>query len=75
MYLVDDHYAKRNSPICLEYMRVTKYWPHCPFSFLLIVIQVDVSFVEACFLQRKDSRQQLEFMKQLVHDLESNENL
>ena len=32
-HAVDDHNAKRHSPICLEYVCATKYLPHRPFSF------------------------------------------
>ena len=33
-HAVDDHNGRRHSPICLERVWVTKYWPPRPFPFL-----------------------------------------
>ena len=71
---VDDHNAKRHSPICLEYVWATKHWPHRPFSFLLAVTEVNVNLAEAFFSRKKDPRPQLQFRKLLAKDLIFNEH-
>ena len=40
---VDDHNNKRHSPISLEVVRGTKYWPNHVFAFLLAVTEVNVN--------------------------------
>ena len=71
-HAVDDHNAKRHSPICLEYVWATKYWPHRPFSFLLAVTEVNVNLAEAHFVLKTKSRPQLQFRKLLANDLINN---
>ena len=69
---VDDHNAKRHSPICLEYTWATKYWPHRPFSFLLAISEVNTNLAEAHFVRHAEARPQLQFRKLLAKDLIDN---
>ena len=46
-HAVDDHTAKRHAPISLEYVWATKYWPHCLFSVLLTISEVNTNLAEA----------------------------
>ena len=74
-HAVDDHNAKRHAPISLEYVWATKYWPHCPFSFLLAISEVNTNLAEAFFTRNSTPRPQLEFRKLLAKDLINNEYL
>jgi hypothetical protein len=69
---VNDHNAKRHSPICLEHVWATKYWPHRLFSFLLAVTEVNVNLAEAHFVLKTRPRPQLQFRKLLANDLINN---
>ncbi len=66
---VDDHNAKRHSPIYLDYVRATKYWPHRLFSFLLVINGVNTNLTEAHFVHHAELRPQFEFRKLLAKDL------
>ena len=68
-HAVDDHNGRRHSPICLEHVWATKYWPHRPFSFLLAVTEVNVNLAEAYFVLHKEPKPQIEFRKLLAQDL------
>ena len=46
---VDDHNNKQHSPISLEVVWGTKYWPNCVFSFLLAVTEVNVNLAAQYF--------------------------
>ena len=72
---VDDHNAKRHSPICLEHVWATKHWPHRVFSFLLAITEVNTNLAEAYFHRKSESRPQLDFRKLLAKDLIDNEYL
>ena len=74
-HAVDDHNAKRHAPISLEYVCTTKYWLHCPFSFLLAINEVNTNLAEAFFARNSTPRPQLEFRKLLTRDLINNEYL
>ena len=74
-HAVDDHNAKRHSPISLEYVWATKYWPHRPFSFLLAISEVNTNLAEAYFTRKLAPRPQLEFRKLLAKDLINNKYL
>jgi len=74
-HAVDDHNAKRHSPISLEYVWATKYWPHRPFSFLLAISEVNTNLAEAYFTRNSAPRPQLEFRKLLAKDLINNKYL
>ena len=72
-HAVDDHNGRRHSPICLEHVWATKYWPHRPFSFLLAVTEVNVNLAEAYFVTHNDPKPQIEYRKLLAQDLIHNE--
>ena len=62
---VNDHNNKRYSPISLEVVWATKYWPNCVFSFLLGVTEVNVNLATAYFCGQ-NQKGQIEFQKLLV---------
>ena len=43
---VDDHNNKQHSPISLEVVWATKYWPNHVFAFLLGVMEVNITLVQ-----------------------------
>ena len=69
---VDDHNNKRHSPISIEEIWATKWWPNRVFAFLLAVTEVNVSLgmVEFC---GSDPTSQIEFRKSLAEALIYNE--
>ena len=46
---VDNHNNKRHSPISLEAVWGTKYWPNSVYSFLLAVTEVNVNLAAQYF--------------------------
>ena len=46
---VDDHNNKRHSPISLEVVWATKYWPNHVFTFLLGVMEVNINLATTYF--------------------------
>ena len=69
---VDDHNNKRHSPISIEEIWSTKWWPNRVFAFLLAVTEVNVALgmVEFC---GKNPISQIEFRKSLANTLIHNE--
>ena len=65
---VDDHNNKRHSPISLEVVWGTKYWPNCVFSFLLAVTKVNVNLAAQYFGGMKQVGQ-IKFRKLLAKTL------
>ena len=65
---VDDHNNKRHSPISLEVVWGTKYWPNHVFSFLLAVTEVNVNLAAQYFGGTKQVGQ-IEFRKLLAKTL------
>ena len=65
---VDDHNNKRHSPISLEVVWGTKYWPNCVFSFLLAVTEVNVNLAAQYFGGMKQVGQ-IKFRKLLAKTL------
>ena len=65
---VDDHNNKRHSPIGLEVVWGTKYWPNHVFSFLLAVTKVNVNLAAQYFGGMKQVGQ-IEFRKLLAKTL------
>ena len=53
-HAVDDHNRRRYSTICLEHVWTTKYFSHCPFSFLLEVIAININLPEAYLMLHHD---------------------
>ena len=46
---VNDHNNKQHSPISLEVVWATKYWPNHVFAFLLGVMEVNVNLAATYF--------------------------
>ena len=65
---VDDHNNKQHSPISLEVVWGTKYWPNHVFSFLLAVTEVNVNLAAQYFGGMKQVGQ-IEFRKLLAKTL------
>ena len=65
---VDDHNNKQHSPISLEVVWGTKYWPNRVFSFLLAVTEVNVNLAAQYFGGMKQVGQ-IEFRKLLAKTL------
>ena len=65
---VDDHNNKRHSPISLEVVWATKYWPNHVFSFLLGVTEVNVNLATTYFCGQ-NQKGQIEFRKLLAKTL------
>ena len=65
---VDDHNNKRHSPISLEVVWATKYWPNRVFSFLLGVTEVNVNLATTYFCGQ-NKKGQIEFRKLLAKTL------
>ena len=68
---VDDHNNKRHSPISIEEIWATKWWPNRVFAFLLAVTKMNVSLgmVEFC---GNAPTSQIEFRKKLADVLINN---
>ena len=65
---VNDHNNKRHSPISLEGLWATKYWPNRVFSFLLSVTKVNVNLT-ATYFGGQEPTGQINFCKKLVKTL------
>ena len=65
---VDNHNNKRHSPISLEVVWATKYWPNRVFSFLLGVTEVNVNLATTYFCGQ-NQKGQIEFRKLLAKTL------
>ena len=70
-HAVDDHNAKRHSPISIEVVWATKQWPNRVFCFLLSITEVNCFLAESCFTGRK-SDSMLDFRKRLSLELIEN---
>ena len=70
-HVVDDHNAKWHSPISIEVVWATKWWPNRVFSFLLSITEVNCFLAESYFTgQNSDSI--LDFWKRLSFELIEN---
>ena len=65
---VDDHNNKRHSPISLEVIWATKFWPNRVFAFLLGVTEVNVNLAAMYFCGQEPTGQ-IEFRKLLAKTL------
>ena len=65
---VDDHNNKRHSPISLEVIWATKFWPNHVFAFLLGVTKVNVNLAATYFFGQEPTGQ-IEFRKLLAKTL------
>ena len=71
---VDDHNAKRQSPISIEVVWATKRWPNHVFAFLLSITEVNCFLAESYFTSRK-TESMMDFRKDLAHQLIKNKYL
>ena len=69
---VDDHNNKRHSPISIEEIWATKWWPNRVFAFLVAVTEVNVSLGMVEFCDHAQTSQ-IEFRKKLAEALIYNE--
>ena len=69
---VDDHNNKRHSPISIEEIWATKWWPNRVFAFLLAVTEVNASLGMVEFCDNAPTSQ-IEFRKKLADVLINNE--
>ena len=65
---VDDNNNKRHSPISLEDVWATKYWPNLVFSFLPSVTKVNVNLA-ATYFSGQEPTGQINFRKKLAKTL------
>jgi hypothetical protein len=69
-HAVDDHNNRRHSPICLESVWSTKWWPNRVFAFLFAVTEVNVNLADHYFYNRDTPiTPQLDFRRQLANEL------
>ena len=71
---VDDHNAKRHSPISIEVVWTTKRWSNRVFAFLLSITEVNCFLAESYFTSRK-TESMMDFRKDLAHQLIENKYL
>ena len=69
---VDDHNNKRHSPISIEEIWATKWWPNRVFATLLAVTEINVSLGMVEFCDNAPTSQ-IEFRKKLADVLINNE--
>lgn len=67
-HMVDDHNARRQSPISLEESWATRRWPNRVFAFILGVSEVNAMLAEAYFSDTPQPSM-LDFRKQLAKEL------
>ena len=67
-HAVNDHNAKRHSPISLEVVWATTWWPNRVFAFLLVVMEVNCMLV-AKFFFGSTTTEMLQFRKELAKAL------
>ena len=65
---MDNHNGKRQSPISLEVVWGTKWWPNRVFAFLLAVTEVNVNLAMTYFLGQEVTGQ-IAFRSKLAHTL------
>jgi hypothetical protein len=73
-HLVDDHNAKRHSPISLEAVWGTKWWPNRVFAFLLAITEVNCRLAMISFYSA-ETTSTLEFRKSFAQALIQNSYL
>ena len=71
---IDDHNAKRHSPISLEQVWATKRWENRVFAFLLAVTEVNTKLAMEYFYSQEKSSQ-IDFRKQLAFSLIYNDEI
>ena len=68
---VNDHNAKRHSPISIEVVWATKQWPNHVFSFLFTITEVNCFLLEYHFTSRKHDSM-MDYRKELTNVLIEN---
>ena len=68
---VDDHNAKRHSPISIEVVWATKQWPNYVFAFLFAITEVNCFLSESHFTSRKHNSM-MDYRKELTNALIEN---
>ena len=68
---VDDHNAKRHSPISWEVVSATKQWQYRVFAFLLSITEANCWLAECCFTKQKTGSM-LDFRKKMAFELIEN---
>ena len=63
---VDDHNAKRHSPISIEVVWASKQWPNCVFAFLFVITEVNRFLSESCFTSWKHDSM-MDYRKELTN--------
>jgi hypothetical protein len=67
---IDDHNAKRHSPISIEETWATKWWPNRVFSFLLAVTEVNSKLAHEYFSEDpKQKTSMLDFRQKLAEEM------
>ena len=70
-HAVDNHNAKQYSPISIEVVWATKWWPNRVFCFMLLITEVNCFLAESYFTGQK-SDSMLDFWKRLSFKLIEN---
>jgi hypothetical protein len=73
-HIVDDHNARRHSPISLEVVWATKWWPNRVFAFLLAITEVNCQLAMKHFYGT-EYKSTLEFRKAFAEALIKNSHL
>ena len=68
---VNDHNAKRRSPITIEVVWATKWWPKYVFAFLFAIEEVNCFLSESHFTSRKHDSM-MDYRKELANVLIEN---
>ena len=71
---VDDHNAKRHSPISTEVAWATKWWPNHVFAILFAITEVNCFLSESHFTSRKHDSM-MDYRKELANVLIENQYL
>ena len=67
-HIVDDHNARRHSPISLEVVWATKEWEKRVFAFLLAITEVNV-MMAATYFYNKKKISMIQFLKEFSKEL------
>ena len=64
-HCVNDHNAKRHSPISVKVVWATKQWPNHVFAFLFVITEVNCFLLESHFTSRKHDSM-MDYRKELT---------
>ena len=71
---VNDHNAKRDSPISIEVVWAAKQWPNLVFAFLFAITEVNCFLSQSHFTSRKHDSM-MDYRKELANELIENQYL